>query len=129
VVTVAAVTRTWFVVPTTNRLGRRGGATRAVGEPPSADHPAGLTPGDRNGPEGDGPVPGVLGHVVVVQGPVAPVLLEPGPPQPEAVGQTVELLVVVGQQVGPRGGDRSDPGRLAPVVDVDGHRRGRRRNR
>jgi len=34
-------------------------------------------------------------HVVVVEGAVAPVALIPGPAQPEALGQRMELLLVV----------------------------------
>ena len=66
---------------------------------------------------------GPLGHVVVGLVRPAILVLEPSRSMPRRPGEGVELLVGVGHQVGPPVVDRAEPGRLAPVIEIDGHGR------
>jgi hypothetical protein len=53
---------------------------------------------------------------------MAPAGLEPGSPEPETLGEGVQLLLGVGEEMGPAIVDPTDGRRLPPVVDVDRHR-------
>ena len=85
-------------------------------------HAPDLSPRHRDGSESQGTVPGPLRNVVVsLVGTVGPVL-EPLSLHAHAGGKGVELLVGVGQEVGPPVIYRPEAGRLPPVVQIDGHR-------
>jgi hypothetical protein len=91
--------------------------------PSLSHHPAHLTPGHRYGTEGQGLLSGPFGQVVMgLVWSVGP-MLEPLPLHAHAGCEGVQLIVTVGYQVGPAVVDRSEPGRLTPVIEVDGHRR------
>ncbi len=64
---------------------------------------------------------GPFGQVVVgLVWTVCP-MLEPLPLHTHARGEGMQLVVAVGYQVGPAVIDRPEPGRLAPVIEIDGH--------
>jgi hypothetical protein len=65
----------------------------------------------------------------VVQRGGTPVDLVPAARNTERRSHGVELVGVVGQQMGPTIGPAADGGRLPPVVDVDGQRRVQGRSR
>ena len=90
--------------------------------PALAHHPTHLAPGHRHRAEGQCPLTGSFGQVVVGLVRAALLVLEPLPPHAQPGGEVVQLLVAVGHQVGPAVVDRTQSGRLAPVIEVDGHR-------
>ena len=65
---------------------------------------------------GDGLAGGSAGAVGAAR-----VGLEPRLFHPQLLGKSMELVVRVGDEVGPLGVDVSEPSTLSPVVDVDRH--------
>jgi hypothetical protein len=87
---------------------------------PVAHHPAEIPPGDRHGPDRNGLATQGFGHVVV--GPVGStrIGLEPGLLHPQPCRKSMELVIGVGDEVGPEGIHMTETGPLSPVVDVNG---------
>ncbi len=89
--------------------------------PPLPQHLAQLTPRHRDGPQIQGILTGPFGDVIVCLVRTALFVLEPLAPHPQPGGEVVKFFVPVGNQVRPAIVNRTQPGRLPPVVDVHGH--------
>ena len=85
-------------------------------------HSSQLTPSHLHGTVGQSLGPGPFGQIVVSVVRTSRFELEPLTPHAHVGGESVELIVAVGNQVRPPVVDRTESGALAPVVQVDSHR-------